>query len=104
MIGTNLAAWALLLIAVAIAYFVCLKASKEASRLFRIGGYTIGIIILAVSLILAISNVAGRRGRRIFPRRTQQRPATSRPQIKDIQRLPSEIREKIRQQQEQSTK
>ncbi len=72
MVRADLGAWALLLIAMAIAYFVCLKASKEGTKLFQYGGYAIGIIILAISLILAVSDVGSRiaRRRRTAPRRS----------------------------------
>lgn len=74
----DLGGWGLLLIAMAIAYFVCLKASKEGTKLFQYGGYAIGIIILAISLILAISDVGSRIGRQraMSRRRKTIRPPT----------------------------
>ena len=90
----DLGGWALLLIAVAIAYFVCLKASKEGTKLFQYGGYAIGVIILAISLILAISDIGTRiaRRRRVAPRRpaTQAtRPTTrTRAQTQVIPKVP----------------
>lgn len=66
------------MIAIALAYFVCLKASKEGTKLFKNGGYIIGVIILVVSLILAISDLGNRiRRRRTMSRRT--RRTTTRP-------------------------
>ena len=64
MVRADLAGWALLLIAMAVAYFVCLKASKEGSKVFQIGGYAIGILILAISLVLVLNNLIGNRARR----------------------------------------
>ena len=88
MMRVDLGGWALLLIAMAIAYFVCLKASKEGTKLFQYGGYAIGVIILVISLILAISDVGSRisRRRRTAPRRSAvtrptTRPRTQAPQI-----------------------
>ena len=66
-IRIDLIGWALLLIAIATAYIVCLKASKEESRLFKYGGYAVGIFILVVSLILAISNLVSHAGRGRVP-------------------------------------
>ncbi len=81
MIRADLGAWALLLIAMAVGYFVCLKASKEGTKLFQYGGYAIGVIILAISLILAITDAGSRiarRQRRMSQRirRTTPRPTT----------------------------
>lgn len=76
----DLGGWALLLIAIGIAYFVCLKASKEGTKLFKYGGYTIGIIILAISLLMAIGDVTNRIKRRkamAGRRRTTTQPATT---------------------------
>ena len=89
MVRADLGAWALLLIAMAIAYFVCLKASKEGTKLFRIGGYTIGIIILAISLVLALGDIGSRiaRRRRVAPRRT--RRTTTRPKTPTLPRRPT---------------
>jgi hypothetical protein len=85
----DLGAWALLLIAMGIGYFVLLKASKEGSKLFRYGGYIMGIIILVVSLSLAVSDVGVRISRRAMSGRTRRittRPTTI-PQV-EIPRLP----------------
>lgn len=89
-IRADLGAWALLLIAMAIAYFVCLKASKEGSKIFQYGGYAIGVIILAISLILAVADVGNRiaRRRRAPARRTRRtitRPTTA-PKIPQLPR------------------
>jgi hypothetical protein len=85
----DLGGWALLLIAMAIAYFVCLKADKEGTRLFKYGGYAIGVIILVISLILAISDVKTRfRRRRVAPR-TSTRSAPSRPTIRPRMQPPA---------------
>ena len=77
----DLAGWALLLIAMAVGYLICLRASKEGSKLFKNSGYAIGIIILAASLILAICNMwsSSKRRQAVAPRRTDRtmtRPAT----------------------------
>ena len=74
----DMGAWALILIAMGIAYFVCLKASKEGTKLFQYGGYVIGVLILVVSLIMAVGNLVTRaRRRRPTTRRTTTR--TTRP-------------------------
>ena len=84
----DLGGWALLLIAVAIAYFICLKASKEGTKLFKYGGYAIGVIILVISLILAISDVGARlRRRRVTPTRT--RRTTRSLTVPEVPQLPS---------------
>ena len=99
MVRADLGAWALLLIAMAIGYFVCLKASKEGTKLFQYGGYAIGVIILAISLILAITDAGSRiaRRRRRTPQRTRTtttRPATRprvvRPAIPQLPTPPAE--------------
>lgn len=56
----DLTAWALIFIAIAMAYFVCLKASKEGSKLFKYGGYIIGLLILVLSLVLGVTNLVSR--------------------------------------------
>ncbi|MEA3306112.1 MAG: hypothetical protein U9R52_04785 [Candidatus Omnitrophota bacterium] len=89
MMRVDLGAWALLLIAMAIAYFVCLKASKEGAKLFKYGGYAIGIIMLVISLILAITDVGSRMARRRRPV-ARKKPAAARTAPK-ISRRTAEI-------------
>ena len=95
MIRADLGAWGLLLIAVALAYFVCLKASKEGTKLFQYGGYAIGVIILAISLMLAMGDVVTRikRGMRMARRpvtRTTRPTTTPRVRVPETPRLPRE--------------
>ena len=82
--------WVLLLIAIGIGYFVCLKASKEGTKLFKYGGYVIGIIILATSLIFAFGGLVSRirQRRRVMPRRRTTRPVTRPTARPEIPRLP----------------
>lgn len=76
----DLGAWALLLIAMGIGYFVCLKASKEGTKLFKYGGYVIGVIILIGGLILAIGDMSVRmRRQRTVPKRPSTGRATTVP-------------------------
>ena len=86
----ELGAWVLLLIAIGIGYFVCLKASKEGTKLFKYGGYVIGIIILAMSLIFTVSGLVSRirQRRRAMPRRRTTRPVTRPTARPEIPRLP----------------
>ena len=102
MVRADLGAWGLLLIAIALAYFVCLKASKEGTKLFQYSGYAIGVIILVISLMLAVGDVVTRvRRRRMIPARstrttTRPRPITIRPtatprvRTPELPRLPRE--------------
>jgi hypothetical protein len=98
---TELAAWALLLIAMGIAYFVCLKASKEGTKLFQLGGYIIGGIILGLSLIFAVSGLISsisrwaRRPRRRTTRTTRPttRTRTRTPEIPQLPRRPVGVTE-----------
>jgi hypothetical protein len=94
MIRADLGAWGLRLIAVALAYLVCLKASKEGTKLFQYGGYAIGVIILAISLMLAMGDVITRikRNRRITRRpvtRTTRPTTTPRVRTQELPRVPS---------------
>jgi len=86
----DLGAWALLLIAIGMGYFVLLKASKEGAKLFKYGGYVIGIIILLASLIFALSDIGNRIiRRRDILRRTRRMttPPTTIPKV-EIPKLP----------------
>ena len=56
----DLQAWSILLIALGVGYFVCLKASKETGKLFRRGGCIIGVVILALCVIMALSDLGSR--------------------------------------------
>ena len=98
MIRVDLTGWALVLIAMAIAYFVCLKASKEGSKVFQYGGYAIGVIILVISLILAIGDIARMRPRRIPPRRSGISPTIPRTQ-REMPKLPPELEKTLKQRQ-----
>lgn len=87
----DMEAWAVLLIALGIGYLICLKASKEGLKLFKYGGYVIGIIILGISLILAVSDLGARISRqRAISRRT--RRTSTRPTAGERTR-PSEVPE-----------
>ena len=99
MIGA-LAGWALLSVALGIGYLVCLKANKEESKLFRYTGYVIGIIILITSLALAISDFTSRRARQV-PRRDTTTPRTQR---REAPKLPPELEEMLRKQQQEQAK
>ena len=60
MVRVDLAATALILIALGIGYIICLKASKEGSKIFLYGGYVIGGIILVLALMLTLGDVVNR--------------------------------------------
>lgn len=84
----DLAAWSLLLIALGIGYLICLKAGKEGGKLFKYGGYVIGVIILVASLLLAACDLGARLSRRrALPRRIER--ATTRPKTMPSVETPS---------------
>lgn len=95
----DMEAWALLLIALGVGYLICLKASKEGVRLFKYGGYVIGVVILGISLILAVSDL-GRRisHQRAISRRTRRTSTRStvgeRTRPSEIPELPQRIIER----------
>ncbi|MDD5679889.1 MAG: hypothetical protein PHI59_01450 [Candidatus Omnitrophica bacterium] len=74
MIRVDLVGWSLMLIALAMAYSVFIKAGRAESKSLKSIGYVIGIIIVAGCLILAILDVGARirikKGAAIGPRRT----------------------------------
>lgn len=70
----DLQAWSILLIALGVGYFVCLKASKETGKLFRRGGCIIGVVILALCVIMALSDLGSRIAR--YRRVTQMQSRT----------------------------
>ncbi|MBL7072125.1 MAG: hypothetical protein ISS26_08190 [Candidatus Omnitrophica bacterium] len=84
----DIGAWSLLLIAIGIGYLVCLKASKEGTKLFKNAGYAIGIIILVAGMVLVVCDLGTRitRSRRTAQRRTQTRSARPVPMV-DRERL-----------------
>jgi len=92
-----LAGWALLSFSIGIGYLICLKASKEGSKLFKYGGYVIGILMLVISLALLAEDHSRRRGRRTPPRRSG---PSSRKQRQQTPKLPPELEEMIRKQQQ----
>ena len=54
--GINFDGWGLLLLAMGVGYLICLKASKENTKLFQYAGYVIGMIMIVSSFILSLFN------------------------------------------------
>ena len=73
MMRVDLVGWALLLIALALGFSVLHKAAKDTSKILKLLGNVIGIIILVVCLVLAISDLSSRmrvkKGPMVGPRR-----------------------------------
>ncbi len=83
--------WALLLIAVGIAYFIFLKAHKEGIRLLRYTGYAFTVLILVASLIVAVSDISYRTRRQRYTPRTRRTSTTintNRPRVPQIPQIP----------------
>ena len=89
----DLAAWAFLLIAIGMGYLICLKASKESAKLFKYGGYVIGILIVVVSLALMLYDLGSRvRRQKTLPRYDRKMPSIPirepRVNIPEVPKLP----------------
>ncbi len=73
MMRVDLVGWALLMIALALGFSVLHKAAKDTDKKLKILGNVIGIIILVVCLVLAISDLSSRirvrKGPMVAPRR-----------------------------------
>ena len=73
MFRVDLVGWSLVLIALAMGYSVCVKASRADNRTIKMIGYIIGIIVIAASLVLALSDlgtrIRTRRGTPMLPGR-----------------------------------
>lgn len=57
MLRIDLTGWALLMIAMAVGYLICLKASKESTKLYKLSGVVIGLIIIITSLALVVTTI-----------------------------------------------
>ncbi|MDD5450047.1 MAG: hypothetical protein PHO42_05570 [Candidatus Omnitrophica bacterium] len=84
----DLAAWALIFIAIAMAYFVLSSAAKEGNKLFKLGGYVIGLFILVLSLILMVTNLTSRMRRQEIMQNRMGSTAAPRPFMTPNTRTP----------------
>ena len=83
----DLLGWSVLLIALAMGYLVCVKANKQENNVLKLAGYIIGIIVVLVSVILALSNLKDTMTRRPA--------ATTRPRTGAVTRPPAIPRENL---------
>jgi len=101
--GINYGGWGLLLLSLGIGYIICVKASKDNATLYKYGGYAIGIIMIAFSIMLSIFNLmdtvttiqkAIKRSQRSTMRSTT-RPARERPKNTAAEKNATGLQSKI---------